>query len=612
MEMASVPEKLRRKAKVDDGCLRFLAPIMDSAARPTTSSGGLVFNPYDLPNPAFTHALDGPHDELEEDSDEESDDGDGVFAYLPPTTADQQSPPHSANDSAAQLPPPPEPAYDPNARYPADTPRSPINHYPPPPTASQPLSPPPSTDSHSSNPYQLRGIHVSLPNTPAGKSSTRSPSTLARKGLGSRASSHLESDYDDDDDGASSREGSIKMEFDFDAIEEEDSPFPEVRASVSNVDDPDMPALTIRMWFVGLSLTMLSGALNVFFNFRSPAPNLVPLALLLISYPVGKFLAFALPITMYRIPLPSIPTALVPSLPKARPALPSNTPLPKRVLHNIAGIPSSIQSFFHHLLLPLCHATPLEFSLNPGPWNIKEHVLVFIMANVAVSNPYALNAIVVAEKYYEMQPGYWFSVVLVLATQMTGFGLAGLTRRFLVWPASMVWPQNLVACTLLYTLHAEEDAEDYLDTSEMTPQDADGFPSKGAGIKARKGPMYGISRYRWYCIIAIFAFVWSFLPNFLFKALSVFSFVCWAAPNNVVVNQLFGVSTGLGMSIITFDWNQVSWIGSPLMFPWWAQCHIFGGFVFFYWFLTPILYYTNVSCFVSLLVCAVVLNRRLF
>lgn len=44
-----------------------------------------------------------------------------------------------------------------------------------------------------------------------------------------------------------------------------------------------------------------------------------------------------------------------------------------------------------------------------------------------------------------------------------------------------------------------------------------------------------------------------------------FSFICWAAPNNVPVNQLFGVRTGLGMSVLTFDWTQITWIGSPLM-----------------------------------------------
>ena len=83
--------------------------------------------------------------------------------------------------------------------------------------------------------------------------------------------------------------------------------------------------------------------------------------------------------------------------------------------------------------------------------------------------------------------------------------------------------------------------------------------------------------------------------GYLFQALSIFSFVCWAAPNNVVVNQLFGVRSGLGMSFLTFDWTQIAWIGSPLMFPWWAQLNTFVGFVLFVWILTPVLYYTNVS-----------------
>lgn len=56
--------------------------------------------------------------------------------------------------------------------------------------------------------------------------------------------------------------------------------------------------------------------------------------------------------------------------------------------------------------------------------------------------------------------------------------------------------------------------------------------------------------------------------GYLFEALSVFSFICWAAPENVPVNQLFGVHSGLGMSVLTFDWTQISWIGSPLMGEW--------------------------------------------
>lgn len=44
------------------------------------------------------------------------------------------------------------------------------------------------------------------------------------------------------------------------------------------------------------------------------------------------------------------------------------------------------------------------------------------------------------------------------------------------------------------------------------------------------------------------------------------------------------------MSLITFDWSQIAYIGSPLATPWWAEANIAVGFVFFFWFLTPVLY----------------------
>ena len=84
-----------------------------------------------------------------------------------------------------------------------------------------------------------------------------------------------------------------------------------------------------------------------------------------------------------------------------------------------------------------------------------------------------------------------------------------------------------------------------------------------------------------------------------------FSWVCWIWPvrsnpflsilanaqsrhyiANLIVNQLFGVTTGLGMSMITFDWGQIAYFGSPIV-PWWAEVNIFIGFIFFYWLLTP-------------------------
>ena len=62
--------------------------------------------------------------------------------------------------------------------------------------------------------------------------------------------------------------------------EEEDSPYEEVRASVSNMDDPDMPVLTFRMWLIGIFLNAGSAALNTFFNFRNPQIYIISLPVL--------------------------------------------------------------------------------------------------------------------------------------------------------------------------------------------------------------------------------------------------------------------------------------------------------------------------------------------
>lgn len=98
-------------------------------------------------------------------------------------------------------------------------------------------------------------------------------------------------------------------------------------------------------------------------------------------------------------------------------------------------------------------------------------------------------------------------------------------------------------------------------------------------------------------------------------ALSAFSWVCWLVPGtscfprlpisplrahrpdaagNAVVNQLFGVRTGLGLGVFTFDWAQIAYVTSPLIVPWWAQANMFAGFVLAFWIIAPALYYSNV------------------
>jgi OPT oligopeptide transporter protein len=46
----------------------------------------------------------------------------------------------------------------------------------------------------------------------------------------------------------------------------------------------------------------------------------------------------------------------------------------------------------------------------------------------------------------------------------------------------------------------------------------------------------------------------------------------------------------MAMGILTFDWGQISFNGSPLAMPWWAAANVGATIVVIYWFLVPILY----------------------
>jgi OPT family oligopeptide transporter len=131
-----------------------------------------------------------------------------------------------------------------------------------------------------------------------------------------------------------------------------------------------------------------------------------------------------------------------------------------------------------------------------------------------------------------------------------------------------VWPANLVTCALFNTLHAQTYA--------------------GIGHRG------GMSRERFFFYFFLVSAVWYLVPGYLFQSLSYFSWVCWIVPDNIPVNEMFGYVHGMGMSLITFDWSQITYIGSPLATPWWAEANILVGFVFFFWILTPILHYSNV------------------
>lgn len=188
----------------------------------------------------------------------------------------------------------------------------------------------------------------------------------------------------------------------------------------------------------------------------------------------------------------------------------------------------------------------VQWTFNTGPFTIKEHVVVTLMANVSLGYAYSTDALLALQgkPFYDLNLGWGFSLLFTLSSQLIGISLAGLFRRFLVWPAAMMWPSQFANTSLFYALHDHSKS--------------DGSQSNG----------WTMSRYRWFGIVAMGMFFYYWIPGVLFQALSVFAFVTWIKPKDVVVNQLFGGTTGLSLIPITFDWTYVTaYLGDPLLAP---------------------------------------------
>ncbi|KAG0346501.1 hypothetical protein BG005_000705, partial [Podila minutissima] len=83
--------------------------------------------------------------------------------------------------------------------------------------------------------------------------------------------------------------------------EEDDSPIEEVRVTVPNTDDPSIPCNTFRMWFLGLIFTAIISFVNQFFYLRQTKITIGYSVVALVSLPLGHFMAKVLPTTQYSI-----------------------------------------------------------------------------------------------------------------------------------------------------------------------------------------------------------------------------------------------------------------------------------------------------------------------
>ena len=116
--------------------------------------------------------------------------------------------------------------------------------------------------------------------------------------------------------------------------EEQDISVQLVQKVVPSGDDPTLPTLTIRVFVIGILLCCVGAGVSQLFYFKSNAPSFSSFFTILISLPMGNLMANYLPAKTIRV--------------------------------------------FN-----------LDIDLNPGPYNIKEHLLTVIIAISGASAAYA-------------------------------------------------------------------------------------------------------------------------------------------------------------------------------------------------------------------------------
>ncbi|KAK9475851.1 OPT oligopeptide transporter protein-domain-containing protein [Lipomyces japonicus] len=291
------------------------------------------------------------------------------------------------------------------------------------------------------------------------------------------------------------------------------SPYPEVRAVTDPFDDPTVPVETIRAYVLGCLWVAIGSFINEFFNYRQPRLTLQSTVIQLFLFPCGKL------------------TELLPDW----------------------GF--TFQG--------------TRYSINPGPWSIKEQMFATIMVNCGGQISNWLNMVIAlrAKIFFGYDwVDFGFTWVINASSLFFGYGLAGMMRKMVIYPEKAIFPNVLPTLAL----------------------------SRALVVKETKTSINGwtIGRQKLFFLTFVLSFLYFFIPNFLFKALSTFNWMTWIAPKNVNLAIITGSYLGFGLNPIpTFDWAVINSY-SPLVVPFYAFLNKFAG-ALISGVIMLALYYTN-------------------
>ncbi|SCZ90386.1 BZ3500_MvSof-1268-A1-R1_Chr1-3g01957 [Microbotryum saponariae] len=253
-------------------------------------------------------------------------------------------------------------------------------------------------------------------------------------------------------------------------------------------DDPSLQVHTVRMWTIGLGLTCFGAALGQIFYFRPQTYGVSSLFLQIIAYIMGNA---------------------------------------------------------WHQVLPRAAKGHFWAALNPGPFNIKEHVCITVMSSTGSGGALAISTLAAERLYCEagghnnIDLNYGIAISIIMASQFFGYGLGGLCRSIAVYPTYALWPNLIPTVNLFDTLHRNKDGN------------------------------VNIRRYKLFWIAFATIFVWEWFPEIIAPTLTGISVFCLSNRTSRTFTRIFGGTNGnegLGLFSIGLDWLQIgsSSLSTPL------------------------------------------------
>ncbi|KAG0297395.1 hypothetical protein BGZ97_004301, partial [Linnemannia gamsii] len=283
-----------------------------------------------------------------------------------------------------------------------------------------------------------------------------------------------------------------------------------VRELVSMDDDPTLPTLTFRYFVLSTVFAAMGALIAQISWFRTTSASYSIFFVQVVSYWLGNLMARALPV--------------------------------KDV--SVFGL--------------------FKFSLNPGPFSIKEHVLITIAASAGASMNLGEIVVSVKDLFYEEQMNPLAALFLMWATIWTGYSFAAIGRSFLLYDPDLIWPTALMQSAMYRTLRGEGGQT--LDVSRKQ------------------------IRVFWFVLIGVF--FWTFFPEYIFPFTSSLAVLCWFAPHNDTVKFVSSGLGGMGFLNFTLNWSNIT--SNIMVSPWWTQVISFTAFVVSIWILIPIAKFTTV------------------